>query len=102
MKVRIEISDDGDEEVVIRARSLTDEVRRIYEARKSAKGLSARECEVLARAGRGENNREIAAAMELSENTVKMFMKRAFFKLGATSRAEAVRLAGRRGLIPEQ
>ena len=81
---------------------MTDDVRRIYEARKSAKGLSARECEVLARAGRGENNREIAAAMELSENTVKMFMKRAFFKLGATSRAEAVRLAGRRGLIPSE
>ena len=79
---------------------MTDEVRRIYEARKSVKGLSARECEVLARAGRGENNREIAAAMELSENTVKMFMKRAFFKLGAASRAEAVQLAVRRGLIP--
>ena len=79
---------------------MTDDVRRIYEARKSAKGLSARECEVLARAGRGENNREIAAAMELSENTVKMFMKRAFFKLGAASRAEAVQLAVRRGLIP--
>ena len=79
---------------------MTDDVRRIYEARKSAKGLSARECEVLARAGRGENNREIATAMDLSENTVKMFMKRAFFKLGATSRAEAVQLAVRRGLIP--
>ena len=79
---------------------MTDDVRRIYEARKSAKGLSARECEVLARAGKGENNRQIAAAMDLSENTVKMFMKRAFFKLGATSRAEAVQLAVRRGLIP--
>ena len=79
---------------------MTDEVRRIYNARKSAKGLSARECEVLARAGKGANNREIAAAMDLSENTVKMFMKRAFFKLGATSRAEAVQLAVRRGLIP--
>ena len=79
---------------------MTDDVRRIYEARKSAKGLSARECEVLSRAGRGENNREIATAMDLSENTVKMFMKRAFFKLGATSRAEAVQLAVRRGLIP--
>ena len=79
---------------------MTDEVRRIYEARKSAKGLSARECEVLARAGKGANNREIAAAMDLSENTVKMFMKRAFFKLGAASRAEAVQLAVRRGLIP--
>ena len=79
---------------------MTDEVRRIYNARKSAMGLSARECEVLARAGKGANNREIAAAMDLSENTVKMFMKRAFFKLGATSRAEAVQLAVRRGLIP--
>ena len=79
---------------------MTDEVRRIYNARKSAKGLSARECEVLARAGKGANNREIAAAMDLSENTVKMFMKRAFFKLGAASRAEAVQLAVRRGLIP--
>ena len=79
---------------------MTDDVRRIYEARKSAKGLSARECEVLARAGKGENNRQIAAAMDLSENTVKMFMKRAFFKLGASNRAEAVQLAVRRGLIP--
>ena len=79
---------------------MTDEVRRIYNARKSAKGLSARESEVLARAGKGANNREIAAAMDLSENTVKMFMKRAFFKLGAASRAEAVQLAVRRGLIP--
>lgn len=78
---------------------MTDEVRRIYEARKSAKGLSTRECEVLSRAGKGANNREIAAAMDLSENTVKMFMKRAFFKLGATSRAEAVQIAVRRGLI---
>lgn len=78
---------------------MTDDVRKIYEARKSAKGLSSRECEVLERAGRGANNREIASAMDLSENTVKMFMKRAFFKLGATSRAEAVQIAVRRGLI---
>ena len=78
---------------------MTDDVRKIYEARKSAKGLSTRECEVLARAGKGANNREIAVAMNLSENTVKMFMKRAFFKLGATSRAEAVQIAVRRGLI---
>ena len=41
MKVRIEISDDGDEEVVIRARSLTDEVRRISEAVRSASGAES-------------------------------------------------------------
>ena len=41
MKVRIEISDDGDEEVVIRARSLTDEVRRISDAVTAASGGEA-------------------------------------------------------------
>ncbi|MBO4868926.1 MAG: LytTR family transcriptional regulator DNA-binding domain-containing protein [Clostridia bacterium] len=41
MKVRIEISEDGDEEVVIRARSLSDEVRRISEAVTAAAGGEA-------------------------------------------------------------
>ena len=79
---------------------MTDEVRRIYETRKSAKGLSAREAEALVLAAKGAGNREIAAAMNLSENSIKMFLKRAFFKLGASNRAEAVQLAVRRGLIP--
>ena len=79
---------------------MTDEVRRIYETRKSAKGLSAREAEALVLASKGAGNREIAAAMNLSENSVKMFLKRAFFKLGAANRAEAVQLAVKRVLIP--
>ena len=79
---------------------MTDEVRRIYETRKSAKGLSAREAEALVLAAKGAGNREIAAALSISENSVKMFLKRAFFKLGASNRAEAVQLAVRRGLIP--
>ena len=79
---------------------MTDDVRRIYETRKGAKGLSAREAEALVLAAKGAGNREIAAAMSLSENSVKMFLKRAFFKLGASNRAEAVQLAVRRGLIP--
>lgn len=79
---------------------MTDEVRRIYETRKGAKGLSAREAEALVLAAKGAGNREIAAAMNLSENSIKMFLKRAFFKLGASNRAEAVQLAVRRGLIP--
>ena len=78
---------------------MTDEVRRIYETRKGSKGLSSREAEALKLAAKGSGNKEIAAAMGLSENSVKMFMKRAFFKLGASSRAEAVQLAIRRGLI---
>ena len=78
---------------------MTDEVRRIYETRKGSKGLSSREAEALRLAAKGAGNKEIAKEMGLSENSVKMFMKRAFFKLGASSRAEAVQLAIRRGLI---
>ena len=80
---------------------MTDDVRKIYETRKGSKGLSARESEALKLAAKGAGNKEIAVAMGLSENSVKMFMKRAFFKLGASSRAEAVQLAIRRGLIPD-
>ena len=50
-------------------------------------------------AATGANNKEIAKEMGLSENSVKMFLKRAFFKLGASNRAEAVQLAVKRGLI---
>ena len=50
-------------------------------------------------AAKGGNNKEIAVGLGLSENSVKMFLKRAFFKLGASNRAEAVQLAVRRGLI---
>ena len=78
---------------------MTDEVRRIYETRKGSKGLSAREAEALKLAATGSANAAIAKAMGLSENSVKMFMKRAFFKLGASTRAEAVQLAVKRGLI---
>ena len=78
---------------------MTEDVRKIYETRKGSKGLSTREAEVLTIAAKGNNNREIAAALGLSENSVKMFLKRAFFKLGAANRAEAVQLAVQRGLI---
>ena len=78
---------------------MTDDVRKIYETRKGAKGLSAREAEALKITATGANNKEIAQQMGLSENSVKMFLKRAFFKLGASNRAEAVQLAVKRGLI---
>jgi len=78
---------------------MTDEVRRVYETRKGMRGLSTRETQVLKLAALGANNKTIAAEMGLSENSVKMFLKRAFFKLGASNRAEAVQLAVKRGLI---
>ena len=78
---------------------MTDDVKRIYETRKGVKGLSPREAEVIDCAARGLNNREIGASLGISENSVKMHLKRAFFKLGASDRAEAVTIAIQRGFV---
>lgn len=78
---------------------MTDDVKRIYETRKGMKGLSPREAEVISAVGKGLGNREIGEKLGISENSVKMHLKRAFFKLGASDRAEAVSLARERGMI---
>ena len=78
---------------------MSDDIRRVYETRKGAKGLSPREAEVLNAVGDGMNNREIGARLGISENSVKMHLKRIFFKLGATDRTEAVNLAVKRGFL---
>ena len=78
---------------------MTDEIRKIYERRKGVRGLSPREIQVLKLVAIGNNNWEIARELNLSENSVKMFLKRAFFKLGVTNRTEAVQLAEKRGFV---
>lgn len=78
---------------------LSDEIRRIYETRKGAKGLSPREAQVLTAVSEGLNNRQIGETLGISENSVKMHLKRIFFKLGADDRTEAVNLAIRRGFL---
>lgn len=47
----------------------------------------------------GKSNKEIAAALGISERTVKTHLGHLFEKLGVTSRTEAVRVATRRGLV---
>jgi two-component system NarL family response regulator len=61
--------------------------------------LSPREMDVLRLACRGRSNKEMAAAMFLSEETVKSHMKSLFVKLNVHDRTEAVAVAFRRGLI---
>jgi DNA-binding CsgD family transcriptional regulator len=51
--------------------------------------LGPREAEVLALLIAGQRNREIAANLRISENTVKFHVAKIFRKLGVTSRAEA-------------
>jgi DNA-binding NarL/FixJ family response regulator len=61
-------------------------------------GLTSREGDVLALIAQGLSNREIAATLFLSSNTVKTHINRVFTKTGSKSRAQAVRYAHDHGL----
>ncbi|MFJ4674313.1 response regulator [Kitasatospora sp. NPDC088783] len=61
-------------------------------------GLTAREAEVLALVARGLSNREIGAALFLSNNTVKTHINRIFAKTGCRDRVAVVHYARQHGL----
>ena len=63
-------------------------------------GITARELEILKLIARGLSNREIATQLFVSENTVKTHCSRAFDKLGATRRTQAVQRCKELGLLP--
>jgi NarL family two-component system response regulator LiaR len=63
-------------------------------------GITARELEILALIARGLSNREIATQLFVSENTVKTHCSRAFDKLGAARRTQAVQRGKELGLLP--
>ncbi len=92
---------------------LMDSIRRVYAGetsvplhlvakladRVSGETLSEREIEVLQLMAQGKSNKEIAAALFISEGTVKSHGKSIFARMNVRSRAEAVAEASRRGLI---
>ena len=63
-------------------------------------GITARELEILTLVARGLSNREIATQLFVSENTVKTHCSRAFDKLGAARRTQAVQRGKELGLLP--
>jgi ATP/maltotriose-dependent transcriptional regulator MalT len=63
-------------------------------------GITARELETLTLVARGFSNREIASQLFVSENTVKTHCARAFDKLGAARRTQAVQRGKELGLLP--
>jgi ATP/maltotriose-dependent transcriptional regulator MalT len=69
-------------------------------ARQQTLGITARELEILTLVARGLSNREIATQLFVSENTVKTHCARAFDKLGAARRTQAVLRGKELGLLP--
>jgi two-component system, NarL family, nitrate/nitrite response regulator NarL len=61
--------------------------------------LTARERDVLDMASRGLSNREIGAALGISEHTAKFHLAAIYGKLGVSTRTAAVRRGLRRGII---
>jgi DNA-binding NarL/FixJ family response regulator len=61
--------------------------------------LTARELEVLQKMARGLTNKQIAAALNLSEHTAKFHLSSIYAKLNVASRTEAVAVGTRLGLI---
>jgi DNA-binding NarL/FixJ family response regulator len=61
--------------------------------------LSPREREVLKLVAAGATNAQVAEQLGIGRESVKTLVSRAFAKLGATKRAEAVSEAHRRGLL---
>ncbi len=62
-------------------------------------GLTPRENEILQYLATGASNRDIAAALFISQNTVKNHVRAVLDKLHAASRTEAVMIGARVGLI---
>jgi DNA-binding NarL/FixJ family response regulator len=61
--------------------------------------LTEREVEVLKRIAEGDRNRDIGERLAISEDTVKVHVKRIMDKLGAKDRTQAVAIGLRRGVI---
>jgi DNA-binding NarL/FixJ family response regulator len=69
-------------------------------SQRQARGkLSEREQEVLVMIVRGRSNKEIAAALGISENTVKVHTTKVFEKLEVADRLEAATAAIQRGIV---
>jgi DNA-binding CsgD family transcriptional regulator len=66
-------------------------------------GLTPRELEVVRLMAEGHTNREIGAALFISEKTVSVHVSRVLAKLGAANRAQAATIAHRLGVaVPRQ
>lgn len=66
----------------------------------AALGISPRELDVLKEVAAGRSNKEIAAQLNVSPNTVKTHVAQLFDKLGARRRTDAIAKARELGIVP--
>ena len=89
-------------EVIVEARGADDAAEVTQPTRRDTvvgTVLTNREREILALLADGLGNKQIAARLGISTNTVKTHLELLFEKLGVSSRAEAVATGVRRGLL---
>jgi DNA-binding NarL/FixJ family response regulator len=80
-------------------KTLSPEVAAQVAAYVGDEALTSREIDVLRMIGAGSANKEIAAQLSISEETVKSRVKNIFLKLGANDRTHAVTIGLKRGII---
>jgi DNA-binding NarL/FixJ family response regulator len=61
--------------------------------------LTEREIDVMKLVAEGRRNKEIAVALSISSQTVRVHMKNIYSKLGVSDRTEAMNVALRRGIV---
>ena len=81
------------------AGAVIERVRGAPHAESGRAALNSSQVAILRLISRGHSNREIAAEVHLSENTVKTHVQEIFRKLGVRNRVEAAILAGKSGWI---
>lgn len=86
-------------EVHAGGRPMTPDVKARLDDRAAHPTLTQREIRVLQVVMEGKRNKEIAASLSISEETVEVHMKNIFTKLGVHDRTAAVYVALRRGII---
>jgi len=78
---------------------IPDEIAQVLSEHLGQEDLTPAEADVLGKIVGGMSNKEIAFALDISENTVKTHVQNIFGKIGVSDRTSAATTAIRRGLI---